>query len=151
MEVGERVKGKGKRVRDKKPFPLIPFHFKIDTNRQQGSRGKELEIDYLYQTFREMVLASFPAWRLGMYSQRLCLWSRKRRRSLPEWIPSLESGNQLGQGLCLNLVPFVLNPLPFPLSPALTQLSLACQTTSSLRHDCLGCLEGAINVCFGMS
>ncbi|WP_335231565.1 hypothetical protein [Nostoc sp.] len=39
-------------------------------------------------------LASFPAWRLGMYSQRFYLLSTKRRRSLPEWVPSLQAGNQ---------------------------------------------------------
>ncbi|WP_190240770.1 hypothetical protein [Nostoc sp. 'Peltigera membranacea cyanobiont' 210A] len=39
-------------------------------------------------------LASFPACRLGMYSQRFYLLSTKRRRSLPEWVPSLKAGNQ---------------------------------------------------------
>ncbi|MDZ8030782.1 hypothetical protein [Nostoc sp. DedSLP04] len=39
-------------------------------------------------------LASFPAFRLGMYSQRFYLLSTKRRRSLPEWIPSLKARNQ---------------------------------------------------------
>ena len=36
---------------------VIPFHFKVNTNRQQGagSRGKELETNDLYQVFREMV------------------------------------------------------------------------------------------------
>jgi hypothetical protein len=37
---------------------VIPFHFKVDTNRQQRSRGageKELETNHLYQGFREMV------------------------------------------------------------------------------------------------
>ncbi|MEH1983094.1 MAG: hypothetical protein V7L27_28155 [Nostoc sp.] len=42
-----------------------------------------------------------------MYSERLCLSSSYWRRSLPEWVPSLEAGNQSGQGLYLNLVPFV--------------------------------------------
>ncbi len=42
---------------------VIPFHFKIDTNRQQGagSRGKELETNHLYQAYREMVYGAF-AW-----------------------------------------------------------------------------------------
>ncbi|MBN3926174.1 MAG: right-handed parallel beta-helix repeat-containing protein [Nostoc sp. NMS4] len=46
-----------------------------------------------------------------MYFERLCLSSTKRRRSLPEWVPSLQTGNQLGQlgplgqGQYLNSVP----------------------------------------------
>ncbi|WP_322700643.1 hypothetical protein [Nostoc sp. DedQUE08] len=39
-------------------------------------------------------LASFPAFRLGMYSQRFYLLSTKRRLRLPEWIPSLQARNQ---------------------------------------------------------
>ncbi|BAZ20293.1 hypothetical protein NIES4073_11690 [Kalymmatonema gypsitolerans NIES-4073] len=40
---------------------LIPFHFKVDTNRQQLCWEKELETNYLCQTFREMVLrAALP-------------------------------------------------------------------------------------------
>ncbi|BAZ27358.1 hypothetical protein NIES4073_82760 [Kalymmatonema gypsitolerans NIES-4073] len=37
---------------------LIPFQFKVDTNRHQGrgSREKQLETNDLYQAFREMVL-----------------------------------------------------------------------------------------------
>ncbi len=50
--------------------------------------------------------ASFPVLRLGMYSERLCLWSSHWRRSLPEWVKSLEALNQSGQGLYFNLVPF---------------------------------------------
>jgi hypothetical protein len=36
---------------------MIPFHFKVDTDggREQGAGGKELETNYLYQIFREMV------------------------------------------------------------------------------------------------
>ncbi|MEH1979558.1 MAG: hypothetical protein V7L27_09890 [Nostoc sp.] len=41
-----------------------------------------------------------------MYSKRLCLSSSPWRRSLPESVPSLEAGNQSGQGLYLFLVPF---------------------------------------------
>jgi hypothetical protein len=51
-------------------------------------------------------LDSFSASRLGMCSERLCLSLSHWRRSLPEWVPSLEARNQLGQGLYLNLVLF---------------------------------------------
>ncbi len=47
-----------------------------------------------------------------MYSERLCLSSSYWRRSLPEWVPSLEARNQLRQGLCLNLVPFGTSSYP---------------------------------------
>ncbi|MEH1980795.1 transposase [Nostoc sp.] len=45
-----------------------------------------------------------------MYSKRLCLSSTLWRRSLPESVPSLEAGNQSGQGLYLFLVPFTHAP-----------------------------------------
>ncbi|MEH2026982.1 hypothetical protein [Nostoc sp.] len=50
-------------------------------------------------------VASFPALRLGMYSERQSLSSRKRRRQ------PFQAGNQLGQGLYLNLVPFEQWPI----------------------------------------
>jgi hypothetical protein len=51
-----------------------------------------------------------PRLRLGTDFERLCLSSSLWRQSLPVWVPSPESGNQSGQGLHLNLVPFGLKP-----------------------------------------
>ncbi|WP_414519431.1 type II toxin-antitoxin system VapC family toxin, partial [Nostoc sp. PCC 9305] len=42
-----------------------------------------------------------------VYTVALSHW----RQSLPESVPSLQAGNQSGQGLCLNLVPFDTGPL----------------------------------------
>ena len=49
-----------------------------------------------------------------MYSEGLLpLVKKEEAAALPEWVPSLEAGNQLGRGLYLNLVPFVLIAILF--------------------------------------
>jgi hypothetical protein len=61
--------------------------------------------------------ASFPASRLGMYSERFYLTSSHWRRSLPAWVKSLEARNQSRQGLYFNLVPFrygAIDEFPLP-------------------------------------
>ncbi|WP_292766204.1 hypothetical protein [Nostoc sp. NOS(2021)] len=56
-------------------------------------------------------VTSFPVLRLGMYSKRAAASGQERGGgSPPGWVPSLQAGNQLGQGLYLNLVPFDTSP-----------------------------------------
>ncbi|RCJ30151.1 hypothetical protein A6V25_15230 [Nostoc sp. ATCC 53789] len=53
-------------------------------------------------------VVSFPASRLGMYlKEALPQFKLPEAAALPEWISSLQAGNQSEQGLYLFLVPFV--------------------------------------------
>ncbi len=62
---------------------------------------------------RKSCFTPFPACRLGMYFERLCLRSSLWRRRLSELVPSLEAGKQSRQGVCLNLAPFRFTLFPY--------------------------------------
>ncbi|MEH1767836.1 hypothetical protein [Nostoc sp.] len=61
-----------------------------------------------YSPYHDWFLAS----RLGTHSGRLCLLFLDQRRSLSEYVPSLEAGNEATQAFGLFLVPFAQCPIP---------------------------------------